>query len=226
MNPYSKAIPAKSPWEEAYARFETPEAEIAKFIRRLRSFGVERWNRESRIVELFCGRGNGLHAWTRLGFRHVTGVDLSPALLNEYQGEATCVVADCRELPLESHAVDVVIVQGGLHHLIDLPTDLEAVLCEMRRLLAPQGCVVIVEPWLTPFLAFVHLCCRRRRLRCVWPKLAALATMIEHEQATYENWLSRPDQILNLLHSHFAPLKSNVAWGKLSFLGASPTRGE
>lgn len=70
-----------SPWEEAYARFETPEQEIAKFARRLRSLGAGRWPRDLQIVELFCGRGNGLHALGQLGFQRIEGADFSATLL-------------------------------------------------------------------------------------------------------------------------------------------------
>jgi len=64
-------------WEEAYMRFETPEQEIEKFRRRLTQLGAEAWPKNSKIVELFCGRGNGLHALERLGFTCVEGADLS-----------------------------------------------------------------------------------------------------------------------------------------------------
>ena len=69
--------PEADPWEAAYLRFETPEQEIQKFIRRLHHLGAEEWPRDSEIVELFCGRGNGLHALERLGFTRLEGVDLS-----------------------------------------------------------------------------------------------------------------------------------------------------
>jgi hypothetical protein len=71
------------PWEAEYLRFETQEEEIRKFTERLRRLGVGGWPRETKIVELFCGRGNGLHALARLGFRNLEGVDLSPRLPRE-----------------------------------------------------------------------------------------------------------------------------------------------
>ena len=73
----NRAVPA-DPWEAAYLRFETPEQEIRKFVKRLRALGVSKWPRDNEIVELFCGRGNGLRALQSLGFTRVEGVDLSP----------------------------------------------------------------------------------------------------------------------------------------------------
>ena len=81
-------IPEPDPWEAAYLRFETPEQEIQKFMKRLRKLGADDWPRDCEIVELFCGRGNGLHALERMGFRRLEGVDLSPRLLAQYRGKA------------------------------------------------------------------------------------------------------------------------------------------
>src|ERR1700682_1296484 len=67
-----------NPWEAAYLRFESPEEEIRKFIRRLTRLGAPQWPRDAEIVELFCWRGNGLLALQQLGFTRPEGVDLSP----------------------------------------------------------------------------------------------------------------------------------------------------
>ena len=207
------------PWEAAYLRFETPEQEIQKFIRRLENLGVVEWSRQSQVVELFCGRGNGLHALARLGFRNIEGVDLSPRLLTEYTGEACCFAGDCRQLPFADKSKDAAIVQGGLHHLPVLPDDLERVFAELKRVLRPEGRVVFVEPWLTPFLRFVHMVARNPLARRVSVKLDALATMIENERQTYENWLGRPQEISELARRYFRPEHESFAWGKWNFVG-------
>jgi ubiquinone/menaquinone biosynthesis C-methylase UbiE len=148
-------------WEAAYSRFETPNEEVRKFRRRLIALGIAQCPREANVVELFCGRGNGLEALAQLGFHRIEGVDLSPRLLKQYKGSAACYVADCRQLPFIDDSKDIVIVQGGLHHLISLPDDLEQVLSETRRVLRKSGRLVVVEPWWTPFLRFVHALCDR-----------------------------------------------------------------
>jgi SAM-dependent methyltransferase len=211
--------PSATAWEQAYLRFETPQQETRKFIRRLRTLGCDHWSREAQIVELFCGRGSGLHALQRLGFAHVEGVDLSAALASEYQGTGTIHVADCRELPLPDACKDIAIVQGGLHHLPALPDDLERTLGQARRILRPGGRLVLVEPWLTPFLRLVIFMSHRRLPRLVWPKFDALAVMIEHEWTTYDQWLHRPDLVLGLLEQHFEPEYCRQAWGQLTFVG-------
>jgi SAM-dependent methyltransferase len=207
------------PWEEAYLQFETPEAEIRKFTGRLRRFGVSAWPKDTRVIELFCGRGNGLRAWEKLGFRNLEGVDLSPRLIAKYDGPAKCYVADCRHLPFSDASRDAAVVQGGLHHLSQLPEDLEQALVEIRRVLRRDGRVLFVEPWRTSFLTFVHFVADRPALRRFSVRLDALATMIEHERRTYEQWLNQPELITALARKYFVPLHESSAWGKWSFCG-------
>jgi ubiquinone/menaquinone biosynthesis C-methylase UbiE len=206
-------------WEAAYLRFETPDQEIRKFVKRLGEFGASQWPRDARIVELFCGRGNGLRALAQLNFTNIEGIDLSPALAAQFSGPGKVVVGDCRKLPYADESKDVLIVQGGLHHLPVLPGDLEATLTETRRVLKPGGLFCAVEPWLTPFLSFVHAICEVRAARRLSGKLDALATMIDHERHTYEQWLRQPQVVLDLLHRFFVPQRQFLSWGKLHFVG-------
>ncbi len=97
-----RPIVLRPAWEAAYKRFETPEQEIQKFIGRLTRFGFADLLKQARIVEIFCGRGNGLVALERMGFTNLEGVDLSDSLLEEYQGPASCIwriASTCRCKP-------------------------------------------------------------------------------------------------------------------------------
>lgn len=206
-------------WEAAYKRFETAEQEVAKFVQRLRKLGLSERPKSIQCIELFCGRGGGLVALERLGFQHLTGVDLSESLLQEYQGKAGLHLADCRQLPLDSNRFDAVVVQGGLHHLPVLPDDLELVLDEIRRILRRDGEVYLVEPWLTPFLRFAHRVVENRLVRRFYARGDALATMIEHERETYEQWLGQPQVILTELRRRFRTKQLVTKWGKLCYVG-------
>lgn len=210
---------APDPWEAAYLRFETPEEEIQKFIGRLNRLGARDWPRDAEIVELFCGRGNGLIALQRLGFTRLEGVDLSPRLISQYKGSAKCTVADCRALPFAGRSKDVLIVQGGLHHLPTLPEDLDQTFSEMQRVLRKDGRVMFVEPWRTPFLTFVRFVSEIPLVRRLSNKMDALATMTEHEIRTYTQWLSQPDVIRKIASTHFVPVHESFAWGKWNFVG-------
>lgn len=209
------------PWEAAYLRFETPEEEIRKFMGRLKRLGARQWPRDAEIVELFCGRGNGLIALQRLGFTHIEGVDLSPRLIEQFKGSAKCTVADCRKLPFAHSSKDVLIVQGGLHHLPSLPGDLEQTFSEMQRVLRKGGRVMFVEPWRTPFLTFVHFVSEIRLVRRFSNKMDAFATMTEHEIRTYTQWLSQAELIKKIARAHFVPIHESFAWGKWNFVGTA-----
>jgi ubiquinone/menaquinone biosynthesis C-methylase UbiE len=219
LNRDVSSSPLPDPWEAAYLRFESPEQEIRKFVSRLRKLGAAQWPRNAEIVELFCGRGNGLHALERLGFTRLEGVDLSPRLIAQYRGPAKCFVGDCRQLPFADRSKDVLIVQGGLHHLPALPEDLEQTFAEMQRVLRKESRVVFVEPWLTPFLKFVHLISEHSLARRVSNKLDALATMIQLERRTYEQWLTQPELIRKIARTHFIPVHESFDWGKWNFVG-------
>ena len=206
-------------WERAYQAFETPDEELRKFTDRLRSIGAAQWDRRSRILEVCSGRGSGIHAWHALGFTNVLGVDFSYALVRAHQGAGRCVLGDARSLPLASASRDIAVVQGGLHHLYTRD-DVELALAEMHRVVAPTGRIVIIEPWLTPFLRLVHAACEQPAARRVSKKLDALATMIEEERDTYERWLGAPDDYLRLILRYVAPDVVRRRWGKLVVLGA------
>lgn len=205
-------------WEDAYLRFESPEDEIQKFLRRFRTVGIDRWRQDLYMVELFCGRGNGLVALERLGFRSLEGIDLSRHLLEQYHGDATLYVCDCRQLPFENESRDVVVVQGGLHHLPDLHSDLRRTVDEVHRILRSGGRFIVVEPWRTIFLDFVHRCAFSP-LRKFSPKLDAFATMVDRERMTYERWLRHPAEIRRMLNDRFLVEVDHTTWGKLLFVG-------
>jgi len=206
-------------WERAYQAFETPDEELRKFTDRLRGIGAAGWDRRSRVLEVCCGRGSGIRAWQALGFADVLGVDLSHALVRAHRGPGQYVLGDVRSLPLASACRDVAVVQGGLHHLYTRD-DVELALAEMHRVVTPTGRIVIIEPWLTPFLRLVHTACEQPFARRRFQKLDALATMIEEERDTYERWLHAPDEHLRLILRYVAPQSVRRRWGKLVVVGS------
>lgn len=178
-----------------------------------------KWRRDAKIVELFCGRGNGLTALNQLGFTDIEGIDLSPSLAAQYAGPGKILVGDCRQLPFENNSKDILIVQGGLHHLPVLPDDLDRTLAEGSRVLRRDGLLVVVEPWATFFLSVVHALCRSRTLRRLSPRIDALAIMIYYERQTYKQWLTQPRLILESLRKAFQCECCNFRWGKIYFTG-------
>ncbi|QDU70581.1 class I SAM-dependent methyltransferase [Mucisphaera calidilacus] len=205
--------PSITAWEDAYSRFETPAQERAKFRQRLRKLNAHKLPRDARILETFCGRGNGMNAWKDLGFQNIHGLDLSPRLLAQVDGPFQTFEGDACNMPFDDHAYDAVCVQGGLHHLPS-SQHLDQCLRETRRVLKPHGYFLVVEPWNTPFLRLVHAM-TRSPLRRLWPKLDALAVMIDNERTTYEAWLNAAPRILQNLEQHFVIETKHIARGKI-----------
>jgi len=206
-------------WEAAYQAFESPEAERRKFASRFRHLGVAAWPRDWHTAELFCGRGNGMAALEQMGFSRLYGVDLSASLLKCYHGPATLFVGDCRDLRFDDRSLNAIVIQGGLHHLPSLPDDLERTLAEIHRVLCPGGKLLLVEPWLTPFLRLVHALSRQTIARHLSPRLNALQVMIEREAETYFRWLSMPEEILAMVTARFEVERCHRRFGKLMFVG-------
>ncbi len=212
-------------WEEAHQRFQTPEEEVAKFRRRFRALGAEGWDRTLSVAEICSGRGNGLRAWHELGFTDVVGVDLSIALAGSYRGPGRVILGDARCVPLRSDSRDIVVVQGGLHHLESV-ADMAFALAEMARIARPGGRIIVIEPWLTPFLRFVHVLTQLAIVRRLSAKIDAIAVMNEEEWVTYDAWLSQPGPVLELIERYVSPALLTRKWGKLMIVGrpVKPTR--
>jgi hypothetical protein len=66
----------------------------------------------------------------------------------------------------------------------------------------------------------VHTVSENPFARRVSNKMDALATMIQFERRTYEQWLGQPELIKNIARAHFLPLHESFAWGKWNFVGA------
>jgi hypothetical protein len=80
--------------------------------------------------------------------------------------------------------------------------------------LRKNGRVVLVEPWLTPFLRLIHWIAAKPVARRCSIKIDAFQTMNEHERQTYEQWLRDPGLILTSARARFSPIYESFAWGK------------
>jgi len=210
---------APTRWERAYEAFETPEQEVQKFLDRFRRIGADGWDRSSRVLEVCSGRGSGLQAWHSLGFTRTIGVDYSVPLIRLSRGAGDRIIGDARNLPLASGSIDIAVVQGGLHHLSST-ADVECAISEMCRVVRTNGKIVIIEPWLTPFLQLVHAVAEQGLARRLSGRINALGTMIDEERDTYERWLKTPDEHLAVIRRHITTHLLERRWGKIVIVGS------
>ena len=96
------------------------------------------------VLDLMCGEGIFLPVLAQR-YDRVLGIDLSFAMLSlvdtAFRDRIVC--GDALQLPFSSRSFGAVVVRGGLHHL---PNSLSLVLSEARRVMKPQGQLVILEP--------------------------------------------------------------------------------
>jgi len=103
---------------------------------------------EDTILDVACGPGLLACAFAR-GSRHVTGIDLTPAMIEQardrQQAEGltnlSWQVGDVTSLPFPDASFSVTFTRYSFHHLLD-PA---AVLAEMARVTRPGGRVVVVD---------------------------------------------------------------------------------
>jgi SAM-dependent methyltransferase len=103
-----------------------------------------------RVLDYGCGEGRFTFELLRRGASDVTGFDISTTRIeaaNRRAGElgladrARFLVADAHDTGLPAGSFDLIIGSDILHHL-----DLATAASELRRLLAPGGTAIFVEP--------------------------------------------------------------------------------
>jgi SAM-dependent methyltransferase len=140
------------------------------------------------IIELAAGDGF-TGAWLkqrRPGLR-VVGTDISEKAARDYERRtgSPCYVADFTK-PFDIHEqFDAAIASGGIHHFV---ADLEVAFANIRRLLRPGGCLIMVEPNADYFL---------QPIRALWYRLDR-----KNFETSTERALSH-DAILKQFSAHF-----------------------
>jgi len=105
------------------------------------------------VLDVACGPGLVACAFARTA-RHVTGIDLTPAMLEHARGLAakdgltnvTFEQGDVLPLPYADASFSIVVSRFAFHHF----PDPAAVLAEMRRVCRPGGRVVVADLMASP----------------------------------------------------------------------------
>jgi ubiquinone/menaquinone biosynthesis C-methylase UbiE len=98
-----------------------------------------------KALEAMCGSGLGGDFLISRGAR-VTGLDLSRPMINRFKARlpaCSALRASMQRSGLKDSSFDIVIVQGGLHHV---QPDVESTIGEIFRILKPGGYFCFSEP--------------------------------------------------------------------------------
>ncbi|MEX2196435.1 MAG: methyltransferase domain-containing protein [Thermoleophilaceae bacterium] len=128
-----------------------PDATVESFAGVANPFSLGRVEADRRVLDLGCGAGTDLLVAAQMAGPggHVTGIDMTPAMLDrarESAREMGLTNVEVHEsliesLPLEDGSVDVVLSNG----VIDLVPDKEAVFAEIDRVLRPGGRLQVAD---------------------------------------------------------------------------------
>jgi SAM-dependent methyltransferase len=106
--------------------------------------------RGKKVLDYGCGNGYLSVQLLERGAQHVTGIDISESQLEQarraveargFADRARFLVTDAHATGFPDRAFDLIVGVGILHHL-----DVERALREVRRILAPDGRAVFLEP--------------------------------------------------------------------------------
>ena len=110
------------------------------------------WGKESKLLEIGCGRGEFLDSFLQLGF-DCSGIDLSNYIATDLKNIINIEKADVSKdnLPYEDNYFDIVYHKSLIEHLYS-PDQL---MKETYRVLKPGGRVVILTPdWVSQMKVF------------------------------------------------------------------------
>lgn len=98
-----------------------------------------------RVLDAGCGVGWGAQLIVDAGAAHVVGVDIAPEAIRQSRErcpQGRFVVGDLGALPLPDASVDVVVCFETIEHTADARRTLD----ELRRVLRPDGAVLVSSP--------------------------------------------------------------------------------
>ncbi len=159
------------------------------------------------VLDVACGPGLLACAFAAVA-RHVTGIDLTPAMLEQARAlqaqrgltNLTWRQGDVLPLPFPDGVFTLVVSRFAFHHLLEPG----AVLGEMRRVCAPGGTVMVVDT--APAADKVAAFNRVERLRA--PSHARALPLAEHLDLFAEAGLPAPRQTLYRLQTDLEGLLS------------------
>jgi arsenite methyltransferase len=128
-----------------------PDAAVESFAGVANPFSLGRLQRGERVLDIGSGAGtDSLVAAQMVGDEgHVTGIDMTPEMLDKARAAAAelgsknveFVASEAERLPFPDASFDVVISNG----VIDLVPDKDAVFSEIFRVLTPGGRIQIAD---------------------------------------------------------------------------------
>ena len=105
---------------------------------------VRNISKDMKILEIGCGTGHNLQQLYNLGYRKISGIDLSESMIAKAKAKLPDVEllnADAESLPFTKNTFDIIIIAFAHHQFINLTKCLE----EANRVLKKNGRLMIIN---------------------------------------------------------------------------------
>ena len=185
-------------WHEAYDSGKQVERRRAAIPDKIRKLGLSTADRNTRVLDLCCGNGETLDALHAMGFRDLSGLDISipgglaaDARFRVCQGSAS-------KLPFDDQSLDWILIVHALHHL-GPAENVATVLEECHRVLKPGGRLGIVD-FPSSLQIRVAFWCFRRSFWLVTDYLRYFGSLIQEEWPFLREYLREWPRVRSLLH--------------------------
>jgi ubiquinone/menaquinone biosynthesis C-methylase UbiE len=187
-----------SSWHTAYDSPDQVERRRAEIPGKLRKLGLADVTRNATILDLCCGNGETLDALYGMGFRNLSGSDITvtPGLIANPR--FVTHVGDAAALDFPDESLDWILIVHALHHL-GPAEHIDEVLKECDRVLKPGGRIAVLDFPNSPQiqLAFWFF---RQKLFLVSSYLKYFGGLIQEEWHFLKPYLQEWKSVRALLH--------------------------
>jgi ubiquinone/menaquinone biosynthesis C-methylase UbiE len=200
-------------WQSAHYEEPYYSRRLAKFPRKLGRLGILGWQRDARVLDACCGRGEALTYLRGQGFRHTYGIDLTAPGGGDAESHREISHGDIRTMPFADASFDAVLNLHALHHL-EGPRGVEAFLRECHRILKPGGRLMIIDfpaSWQIRLLFWLLL----HRAGTISGGMRNFAAIVEEEWSYLGKYLRAWPEVRRVLAN--GPLRV-VSWRQRVFL--------
>ena len=172
-------------WQEAYHSGALKRRRESTYARKLRRLGLVQ--SEARTLDIACGSGEALASLAAAGFSHLHGLDLDAPATQGGPEPFHRTIGDGGCLPFVDASFDQVLCLHALHHFRSLD-HIGDLLCEARRVLTPQGALLLLDHFDSFYLRALF---RLLQLRCpLYPPVARhFGAQLRDEREIVSWWL-------------------------------------
>lgn len=186
-------------WKDAYFDDAQRDRRLRKMPDKMARLGLDRADRNAKILDLCSGSGETLTTLYGMGFRDLSGIDLAtpPELIADRRFHA--LQGDALNTQLPSNHFDWVLNIHAMHHFASAE-NVDHFLAESYRVLKPGGRLGIVDFANTPQirLAFWFF---RQNVGLVTPYLKYFGKLVQEEWPAFlKDYMPQWLQIRKLLH--------------------------